>query len=274
MTAAAVVVIAALAAALGGFSRSSAEYSTRFITFVVITTGLGPVADPVAVGVVFGLGAGGAAAVTLLAALTTRALATRRGRMPVGGESTPSPPPRALLRHWRASLRTLRGWRYTLRLTLCLALAEVIGVLWHHSKAYWIAVTVVIVVRRDLGEALTRLVQRAAGTAAGVMAGSAVLLWVLPPWLLVPVVATLAALRPTLKNRNHMMYAMVMTPLVLLLLGAGDAVSPTTIAYRMGDTVVGCVIALCAGYLPWLHPRLNPPPRVPAGQESSDENRP
>ncbi|MEV1174608.1 FUSC family protein, partial [Nonomuraea sp. NPDC049784] len=117
--------------------------------------------------------------------------------------------------------------------------------------ASWIAVTVVIVVRRRLDGAVRRAVERAAGTAAGVIAGSAVLLWVPPSWLFVLLVAVLAALRPVLKERHYTMYATVMTPLVLLLMEGGGRVAPATIGYRLADTVIGCVLALGLGYLPW-----------------------
>ncbi|MGW0202167.1 FUSC family protein, partial [Nonomuraea sp. NPDC003201] len=94
--------------------------------------------------------------------------------------------------------------------------------------------------------------ERAAGTAAGAVAGSAALLWVPPSWLFVLLVAALAAVRPMLKERNYTLYATVMTPLVLLLMEGGARVPPATIGYRLADTVIGCVLALGLGYLPWV----------------------
>ncbi|MFF5210269.1 FUSC family protein [Streptosporangium sp. NPDC000396] len=270
VTAVAVVVTAAVVPVLGGFSRPAAEISTRFVTFVVITTGLGPVGDPLGVTSAFAVGAGWSMLVALLIAFAGR-LAVRRGHAPPAQE-TPSPPLKALLRRWRASLRAPHGWQYALRLALCLAIAETIEVLWRQPKAYWIAVTVVIVVQRGLDQAVVRVVQRAAGTVAGVVVGSVVLLWVLPPWLLVPIVAALAALRPLLRARNYALYATAMTPLVVLLMDGGQGTPPSTIAYRVVDTVLGCAIAIGAGYLPWT--RLRPAPRQPAGNRTPDGKSP
>ncbi|MET9240617.1 FUSC family protein [Nonomuraea sp. NPDC003709] len=245
LTAVAVVLIAGLLAVAGGISRPMAEHSTRFIVFMVISTGVAKGVEPVAAAVLF---AGGAAWGLLVTALCLHA---RKGPAEPG-EPRPAPPPaRALLRRWWRTLGSAPGWQYTIRLTTCLAAAEAVGLLWPQPAASWIAVTVVIVVRRRLDGAARRSVERAAGTAAGVVAGSAVLLWVPPSWLFVLLVAALAAVRPMLKERNYTLYATVMTPLVLLLMESGARVPPATIGYRLADTVIGCVLALGLGYLPW-----------------------
>ncbi|MER6951085.1 FUSC family protein [Nonomuraea sp. NPDC000554] len=276
VTALAVVLLAGAAAVVGGLSRPVAELTTRFITFMVIMTGAAKGADPIAVAVLL---AEGAAWGLLLAALLSRVTSPEGGsgaddparavaahaddpaqevaahaKEPARAvvvhpeKSVRAPSPGALVRRWWRTLRTARGWRYPARLTACLAAAQVIGLVWTQPTASWISVTVVIVVRRRFDGAPRRAVERAAGTAAGVLAGAAVLLWVPPSWLFVLVVGVLAALRPMLKDRNGTLYAAVMTPLVLLLM---DGVSAATIGYRLADTAVGCALALGLGYLPW-----------------------
>ena len=226
-TAAVVVVLAAVTAVVGGFNRWMADATTRFITFMVIATGLGPVGDPLEVARWFALGAAWAVLLTLIAPPLSRhraGLATR-------------PTYRSLLRRWWRNLREIDGWRYALQLIPCLALAEVIGVLWHQSKAYWIAVAVVIVVRRS-GGSLLRAIQRCIGTCAGVFIGGVVILWVPPSWVIVAVVTVLAGARPLLKARNYAAYATVMTPLVVLLLDLWQTPSLSTAGYpvaRYGD---------------------------------------
>jgi hypothetical protein len=253
-----VVAVAGVVSVLGGFSRTAAESTTRFVTFLAIATGLGPVAGPVRVAVVFALGAAWATLVALVVGLLGRS--ARPAVRPV------PPPFAARPRRWRRSLRGLPGRQYPLRLMVCLAVAEAVGLLWHQDKAYWIAVTVAIVVRRRLDGALVRAVQRAAGTAAGVLAGTAFVWWAPPPWSTVVIVTVLAGIRPLLKARNYALYATVMTPLVVLLLDAGAGVTAATIGYRLADTVVGCAIALGVGYLPWLRlrPAERPAPRSAA----------
>ncbi|QFY08607.1 hypothetical protein GBF35_19715 [Nonomuraea phyllanthi] len=243
ITAVTVVLVAGLLAVVGGISRPMAEHGTRFIVFMVITTGMAHAVEPDAA-VLFAAGA--------LWGLLATALCVHAGR-PRGGAHEPGPAPavRASLRRWRGTLRSTRGWEYPIRLTSCLAAAGMAGLLWPQPSASWIAVTVVIVVRRRLDGAARRAVERAAGTAAGVVAGSAALLWVPPPWLFVLLVALLAALRPVFKDHHYTLYATVMTPLVLLLMEGGGRVAPATVGYRLADTVIGCVLALGLGYLPW-----------------------
>ncbi|MEV6148756.1 FUSC family protein [Nonomuraea sp. NPDC052129] len=276
ITAVTVVLVAAVVAVVGGMSRPMAEHTTRFIVFMVITTGLGAQgAAPVAAAVLLAEGAIWGLLVTALvtalptapptalvtelptalptaqvAALPTT-LGARTRRPPQEERTGPAPTSRALLKRWWRTLWTVRGWQYPIRLTTCLAAAEVIGLVWPQPNASWIAVTVVIVVRRQLDGALRRAIERAAGTAAGVLAGSAVLLWVPPSWLFVLLVSGLAAVRPVLKDRQYTLYATVMTPLVLLLMEGGGRVAPATIGYRLADTAIGCVLALGIGCLPW-----------------------
>ncbi|MFI6598321.1 FUSC family protein [Nonomuraea sp. NPDC050536] len=236
----AVVAVVGLAVLLGGMSKSTAELSVRFVTLMVIATGLR--GDPLGVAVLAGGGAGWGALTGLLAGTRNdgpASVGTRVARW------------RGIVRLWWGRLGTWTGWQYAVRLALCLAVAEGIGAVWAQPSPAWIAVTVVIVVGRRADGALRRPLERAAGTAAGVTAGSAMLLWVPPPWALVPVVAVLAGVRPLLKERNYTLYAMVMTPLVLLLMQGGAPITPATIGYRLADTVIGCAVALAIGYLPW-----------------------
>ncbi|MEU7857957.1 FUSC family protein [Nonomuraea sp. NPDC049141] len=256
ITAVTVVLVAAVAAAVGGFSRPMAEHTTRFIVFMVISTGLAKHAAPVAAAVLFAEGAIWGLLVTALCTHTklcahTKQSRTKRPRPVAVPSASPAPTKRALLRRWWRTLGTVRGWQYPIRLITCLAVAEIIGLVWPQPTASWIAVTVVIVVRRQLDGALRRAIERAAGTGAGVLVGSAVLLWVPAPWLFVLLVAGLAAVRPVLKDRDYTLYATVMTPLVLLLMEGGGRVAPATIGYRLADTAIGCVLALGLGYLPW-----------------------
>jgi hypothetical protein len=233
LTAAVVTGLAASAAVVGGFNRWTAEASTRFTILVVIASGLGNAIRPLEATQYFVLGACWAIALSMLL------------RPP---KST-SYPYKALWRRWTRSLSGLDGWRFAVELTACMLLAEVAGAVWHQSKAYWIALTVVIVVRRSSGS-LIRALQRCAGTCAGVLIGSALVLWVPPMWIVVALVAVLAGARPYLRARNYAAYATVMTPLVVLLLDLGRPTSLSTMGYRLLDTVIGCGIALGIGWLP------------------------
>ncbi|MEV5960250.1 FUSC family protein [Kribbella sp. NPDC051952] len=238
VTAIGVVVLAAVAGVVGGFSRWTADVTTRFVTFLVIATGVGAAADPAEVALWFAIGAAWAVVVALpfLSAQSRAA----------------GPSYEALRRRWLRNLRRADGWRYPAQLLPCLALAEVIGVLWHQDKAYWIAVAVVIVLRRG-GGSLLRATQRCLGTCIGVLIGAAVILWVPPSWVIVAIVALLAGARPLLKVRNYAAYATVMTPLLVLLLDLGRTPALSTVGYRLIDTVFGCSIALIPSVVRRIH---------------------
>lgn len=222
-----VVGLAAVAAVIGGFNRWMADATTRFITFLVMATGLGG-ADTWEVTRWFAAGVVWAAVLALF---------------------TSAPPPRAtptyrqLWRRWRGMLHRFDGWQYAVHLLPPLAVASAIGVYWHQEKSYWIALAVVIVVRRR-GDSLLRATERCLGTCVGVLIGGALALWVPPSWAIVAVVGVLAGLRPLLKERNYAAYATIMTPLVVLLMDLGRTPELSTVGYRLIDTVLGCLLAI------------------------------
>lgn len=222
-----VVGLAAVAAVIGGFNRWMADATTRFITFLVMATGLGG-ADTWEVTRWFAVGVLWAAVLALFtAAPALRTAATYR----------------QLWRRWWGMLHRFEGWQYAVQLLPPLAVASAIGVYWHQEKSYWIALAVVIVVRRR-GDSLLRATERCLGTCAGVLIGGALILWVPPSWAIVAVVGVLAGLRPLLKERNYAAYATIMTPLVVLLMDLGRTPELSTVGYRLIDTVLGCLLAI------------------------------
>ena len=86
------------------------------------------------------------------------------------------------LRRWWKSLAHLSEWQYTLRITLCLLAATGVDWLWPHHHGYWVLITVVILVRRDLRSSKKLMFQRAIGTVIGVLATSLLLLGMSSIW--------------------------------------------------------------------------------------------
>ncbi|MGW7685047.1 FUSC family protein [Kribbella sp. NPDC054772] len=222
-TAVGVVGLAAVAAVVGGLSRWMADVTRRFITFLVMSTGLSSV-SAWEVAQWFALGVAWAIVLGLWGS----------------GEVAARP---TYWKVWRRRLRSFDAWRYAVQLVPALAIAEAIEVWWHQEKGYWIALAVVIVVRRR-GGSLLRATQRCVGTCVGVLIGGALVLWVPPSWAIVAVVTVLAGLRPLLKERNYAAYAILMTPLVVLLMDLGRTPELSTVGYRLIDTVIGCLIAI------------------------------
>ncbi|MET4164623.1 MULTISPECIES: FUSC family protein [Gordonia] len=154
--------------------------------------------------------------------------------------TTPSPPGPALL----ASAG---------RLALCTAIAYAMYFVLPVAHGYWIALTVALVMKPDLGSVFGRAVLRGIGTVGG--ACVAVAVGVLPhqPIISGLVIAVLAATLPWAMTRSYLGQALVLTPLIMILL---DVVVPhASILHlseaRVATTVIGCVIVIVVGYLVW-----------------------
>ena len=112
----------------------------------------------------------------------------------------------------------------------------------------------VLVVQRDLGDALARTWHRAAGTALGVALAGLFVLFTPPAWALTLIIAALAAARPIMLRAHYAAYTTVMTPLIILLLDCGHEAAWEDIAVRLTATLAGCLLSLALGYLLWPRP--------------------
>jgi uncharacterized membrane protein YccC len=157
-----------------------------------------------------------------------------------------------IVKRWRRSLTHLSGWLYTFRLTSCVAVGEVFDWVWPHHHGYWVFITLAIVVHRRFSIAWQRTRQRLLGTLLGVMVASLFSLWLPSLWIMVGLIAVLAALRTLLKEVNYAAYAIVLTPLVILLLDFGKPFSFWVVADRLLATLFGGGVALIFGYWLWI----------------------
>lgn len=117
----------------------------------------------------------------------------------------------------------------------------------HHT--YWMSLTVVLVVQRNLATAFKRAGQRSAGTLVGVLLTTLFLTGPVSTWGMVCIIALLAAARVVLIEKNYTAYTVVMTPLIILLLDFGQPPSLVVIIGRLIATLVGCTVAFSLGYL-------------------------
>jgi len=92
------------------------------------------------------------------------------------------------------------------------------------------------------------VVERSAGTLAGVVGGS-ILLLPMPGAAVLVLVSVLAVLRAIFRNRKPGAYAAVMTPLVLILAEFGRPTSPEMLVDRLAATLIGGVLALAVAWL-------------------------
>jgi uncharacterized membrane protein YccC len=160
---------------------------------------------------------------------------------------------------WYRRLRTWAGslasgpltWIAALRLTLCVAIAEVVGLLVPFERSYWITLTVGIVLKPDFGSVFGRAVLRGIGTVVGVGVGAIVLGVGGHGWLLVALIAIFAGGVAVGKVRNYGILSAFVTPLIILQMDLANTGSWDVVVARLVDTVLGCVIVLVFGYLLW-----------------------
>ncbi|MFE1921523.1 FUSC family protein [Streptomyces asoensis] len=151
------------------------------------------------------------------------------------------------------------SWRYGLRLALCVGLAQVLVSTVPVPRSYWVALTITFVMKPDFGSVFSRALLRALGTVAGLVVAAAVLSqvarWDAVPgpggWWEVLAMLLLAPLIPALTPRGYGYQTAAITPVILLLSDMLNHQGTALLLPRLVDSLIGCGIALVAGYLLW-----------------------
>jgi YccS/YhfK family integral membrane protein len=143
--------------------------------------------------------------------------------------------------------------RNAARLGVMLAVASLLGAYLHLPKSYWILMTVILVTQNGYGATRVRIVNRAAGTLAGLcIAGVALHFHVASSYtLLAMLVITLVSYLYIRKSYGWATIGFTVTAvytLQLITLHAEQFIIP-----RLIDTLLGCLIAF--GGLVWLWPQ-------------------
>ncbi|MER5912380.1 FUSC family protein [Streptomyces sp. NPDC001982] len=143
------------------------------------------------------------------------------------------------------------SWRYGLRLALCIGLAQFLVSILPVPRSYWVALTITFVLKPDFGSVFSRALLRALGTVVGLVLAAAVLAEVPRGWWDVPVMLVLAPLIPAFTPRGYGYQTAAITPVILLLSDILNHQGTALLLPRLLDSLLGCAIALVAGYLLW-----------------------
>ncbi|MGE4335888.1 MAG: FUSC family protein [Pigmentiphaga sp.] len=140
-----------------------------------------------------------------------------------------------------------------LALALCTGLGYSMHWLDGKSHWYWVPMTIVIIMKPDLGSIFARAIHRSVGTVVGVVIGATLLTLVPVGPVFILLISLIALFLPWASQRSYALSALTLTPLVLVLI---DFVSPEAAGVhyatlRLVDTLLGSVIALVFGYLTW-----------------------
>jgi len=236
-----VVVLAGLAGALAAMGRPVSGMAIRFILLLIITMAVAEnVPDRAGLLLLIAVGALWMSALSLVLG----ALARAAGQRASPEETAPPLPLRQRLARWRRALARLSGWQYALRLTICLSIAGLLRWLWPGHHLHWIALTVALLIEWQIDAFPVRTTQRALGAALGVLATGVLLIATPPDWLLIAAMGVLAGLRPLLRARNYLAYSAVMTPLIILLLDAGQPPDAGVLVDRLIATLIGAALVI------------------------------
>ncbi|MFF4356654.1 FUSC family protein [Streptomyces sp. NPDC001604] len=143
------------------------------------------------------------------------------------------------------------SWRYGLRLALCIGIAQALVSIVPVPRSYWVALTITFVLKPDFGSVFSRALLRALGTVAGLVIAAAVLAAVPRGWWDVVAMLVLAPLIPALTPRGYGYQTAAITPVILLLSDILNHQGTALLLPRLVDSLIGCGIALVAGYLLW-----------------------
>jgi uncharacterized membrane protein YccC len=151
----------------------------------------------------------------------------------------------------RTVVLSANSWRYGLRLALCIGIAQALVSLVPIARSYWVALTITFVMKPDFGSVFSRALLRALGTVAGLVVAAVVLAEVpLGRWDVL-VMLVLAPLIPALTPRGYGFQTAAITPVILLLSDILNHQGTALLLPRLADSLLGCAIALTAGYLLW-----------------------
>lgn len=259
----AMIVLAALAATISGYSRPVGVAAIRFIVYLVLSFTLlaNAGAGHGAAALIFGLGALWNVLIRLL--LTS----VRRSRTSVphaeqafarDAPRTPARVPTAAQRraHLRRTLATLSGWQYPIRVACGLALAEGLRLAFPSHHYGWIVLTVALLTQRPIEHLPVKVLQRAIGTALGVAITWGIAVGAPPPLPLGIVICALAAAAVLARARNYLLYSSLATPVILLVLDFGKPIQTALLADRLAATAAGALIVIA---LNLVMDRLTPP---------------
>jgi hypothetical protein len=193
----------------------------------------------------------------LLALLEGRLRERGGGRRRVSGEAPSfSKTLPVFLKNMKPPASLFQG---ALRLSVALAASDILSRFLGAQRAYWMPMTVLIILRPDFDQTFGRGLGRIAGTLAGVGLATGLTLWLHPrPWVLALFVLLFSWLCFTLFAVNYALYAVVLTAYVVFMVTLAGMPEAAAARDRLIGNLAGGFFALLVFWL-W-----------PVGKKKSD----
>jgi uncharacterized membrane protein YccC len=165
--------------------------------------------------------------------------------------------------HWKhrmsSQVATLRAnltlksaaFRHALRMSLCLAFGEIVAYQIRGARSYWLAMTIVLVLKREFTATFSRGVLRIAGTIIGLLLATGLFHFLpLGMGMKIALVGVFTFLLRWAGGANYGVFTIAVSALIVMMV-AFTGVSPKAAILARGEmTCIGGVIALAA-YLIW-----------------------
>lgn len=151
------------------------------------------------------------------------------------------------------------------RMGICVIIAEVVAAIFPLPYIHWLTLTVVLVLRPELGSVFGRSVLRSAGTFIGVTLGALVLASHPAGWLLVLIAIACAGTVAVGRATNYWMVSAATTLLIIVQLDSQHLADANVLIERIAHTVAGALIVLVFGYWLWREK-----PRPDVGAKAAD----
>jgi hypothetical protein len=141
-------------------------------------------------------------------------------------------------------------FRYAVALAVTVGLAAAAYRVVNFSNGYWIAMTILIVLRSELRDTVRITVTRIIGTMAGAGVATIIVSLVRPSQtILVALIAVMAWGCYALLRVNYALFSMLITGYVALLFAFGGLPEPAVALHRVIATAIGGSVALAAHFL-------------------------
>jgi uncharacterized membrane protein YccC len=142
-------------------------------------------------------------------------------------------------------------FRHALRLTVAMLAGLLAGRFIEHQNAYWILLTVAVILRPNFGLTKARALHRIYGTLAGAAFSVLVLLIFSQKWIYGILAVPSFFIGALFLQKNYRVAATFITSAVILLYGVLVENALTLVQYRVFDTLIGAAISFIAIYFLW-----------------------
>jgi uncharacterized membrane protein YccC len=141
-------------------------------------------------------------------------------------------------------------FRYAVTLAVTVGLAAAVYRIAEFSNGYWIAMTILIVLRSELRDTVKITLTRIIGTMAGAGVATLIVALLRPSQtILVALIAVMAWGCYALLRVNYALFSMLVTGYVALLFAFGGLPEPAVALHRVIATAIGGSISLAAHFL-------------------------